>query len=284
MWISSEKKRLLVASGICLCAHTVLLLVGFQPLQTRAITLDTLSSPTSASRMVLTLATAQRAAVNPTEQRATLSDTSLTNTLEMAKPELVKNAVIKEKKERKESVMSSKNRALQALPFKTPLEKITTPSKTTPEKKADTKRSEQPKKSEVAKILPTKKQQDAVQTTTHSSQNTLTSSTMAQTHTTSPSLSTTLNSESKPRFRIPPAPPEYPTAARARRQEGTTLLDITLGVHGELLTVVLTRSSGSLLLDKAALKAVQKWQFLPKEINGVGIKHTVRIPIRFELT
>lgn len=287
MWISSEKKRLLVASGVCLCAHTVLLLVGFQPLQTRAVTLDTLSAPASASSMVLTLAADQRSGVNPTAETAAISEPSPTQAMATTAPEPIKKEAAKEEVARKEEVIPQK-----ALPLKTPQVKKPTKPKVTPEKKADVQRTEQPEKSDIPQKTalartqkrPTEKQQYAAQATTQGRQGAANSAAVNQTNTASPSLPTTLNSESKPRFRIPPTPPEYPTAARARRQEGTTLLDITLGVRGELLAVVLTRSSGSLLLDKAALKAVQKWQFLPKEINGVGIKHTVRIPIRFELT
>lgn len=69
-----------------------------------------------------------------------------------------------------------------------------------------------------------------------------------------------------------------------RRQEGTVLLEVKLGTQGEQLQVVLLKSSGFPLLDRSALKAVKGWQFLPQEINGQGVSHVVRIPVRFELT
>ena len=69
-----------------------------------------------------------------------------------------------------------------------------------------------------------------------------------------------------------------------RRQEGTVLLEVKLGTQGEQLQVVLLKSSGFPLLDRSALKAVKGWQFLPQEINGKGVSHVVRIPVRFELT
>ncbi|HAD43490.1 MAG TPA: hypothetical protein DCF97_10290, partial [Plesiomonas shigelloides] len=91
-------------------------------------------------------------------------------------------------------------------------------------------------------------------------------------------------SNSEPRFRVPPSAPEYPKASRMRRQEGTVLLEVKLGTQGEQLQVVLLKSSGFPLLDRSALKAVKGWQFLPQEINGQGVSHVVRIPVRFELT
>ncbi|MGL4771338.1 MAG: TonB family protein, partial [Plesiomonas shigelloides] len=91
-------------------------------------------------------------------------------------------------------------------------------------------------------------------------------------------------SSSEPRFRVPPSAPEYPKASRMRRQEGTVLLEVKLGTQGEQLQVVLLKSSGFPLLDRSALKAVKGWQFLPQEINGQGVSHVVRIPVRFELT
>lgn len=105
----------------------------------------------------------------------------------------------------------------------------------------------------------------------------------SQSTTMSPSVTST-DTVMQPRFRVPPALPIYPQAARQRRQEGTVIVEVQLSAAGVVQHIILLRSSGFPLLDRAALQAAQRWQFLSQQINGQGISHTVRIPVRFNLT
>lgn len=78
--------------------------------------------------------------------------------------------------------------------------------------------------------------------------------------------------------------PIYPQAARRRGIEGTVLLAVVVDVTGLPLEVEIKKSSGVLMLDDAACKAVQHWRFEPARRVGQALIATVEIPIRFHLT
>lgn len=87
----------------------------------------------------------------------------------------------------------------------------------------------------------------------------------------------------QPRFARAPAPPVYPAQAKRRQQQGTVWLEVRLNAQGRQLAVQVLRTSGVPSLDKAALAAVRKWQFLPEQHNGVGVPSRVHIPIEFAI-
>ncbi|MEH6357844.1 MAG: energy transducer TonB [Pseudomonadales bacterium] len=88
---------------------------------------------------------------------------------------------------------------------------------------------------------------------------------------------------SEPLFERTPAPPKYPTVARKRGQQGTVWLEIWLDEWGMQSKLSIMQSSGTRVLDKAALQAVSDWRFKPHQINGQGIASRVRIPVEFAL-
>lgn len=77
--------------------------------------------------------------------------------------------------------------------------------------------------------------------------------------------------------------PGYPEEAHRRQQEGEVRLRVRVGVQGQALAVTLERSSGIRILDVAALKTVQRWQFVPARRNTQPIEDTIIVPIRFQL-
>lgn len=87
----------------------------------------------------------------------------------------------------------------------------------------------------------------------------------------------------KPSFSARPVPPKYPRQARRRGVEGVATYEIWLDEDGKQVKQALVNSSGALLLDKAALDAIKKWQFSPHTINGRAIAHRVQVPVRFKL-
>ena len=89
--------------------------------------------------------------------------------------------------------------------------------------------------------------------------------------------------QSNPAFSIPPQPPKYPRLARKRGIEGQVVLRADIGPAGDVLDLLIEQSSGSKLLDQAAHKAVQQWQFVPAQTNGVAVASYVRIPVDFVL-
>ena len=84
-----------------------------------------------------------------------------------------------------------------------------------------------------------------------------------------------------PLFKKPRPPLDYPNRARKRGYQGVTLVLISLDTSGSIETVVLIRSSGHTILDKAALKNVAKWQFHPVKHNGQLVKVQFEVPINF---
>lgn len=86
-----------------------------------------------------------------------------------------------------------------------------------------------------------------------------------------------------PRFREPPAAPEYPVQARRRNQQGQVLLEVRLDMTGKQRELRLLQSSGFKSLDQAALEAVADWKFEPEVQAGQAMPSRVQIPIDFAL-
>jgi protein TonB len=53
--------------------------------------------------------------------------------------------------------------------------------------------------------------------------------------------------------------------------------------QGAARAIRLHASSGYPLLDKAALIAVQDWQFMPETVNGRPVAVWVEVPVRFRI-
>ncbi|WP_394203122.1 TonB family protein [Shewanella waksmanii] len=87
---------------------------------------------------------------------------------------------------------------------------------------------------------------------------------------------------SSPTFATPPAQPHYPKKARKRGLQGTATIEVMFNQYGEQLSLELVDSSGYRLLDKAALAAVEKWQFAAPQPQ-TAYAYTVRVPIKFAL-
>ncbi len=89
--------------------------------------------------------------------------------------------------------------------------------------------------------------------------------------------------EGRPRFRHPPTPAVYPQRAIDLDQQGEVLVRVRLDTAGTAVEIVLHRSCGHQLLDRAALTAVRQWQFLPAVRDGKPVAAWVEIPVRFHL-
>jgi protein TonB len=80
-----------------------------------------------------------------------------------------------------------------------------------------------------------------------------------------------------------PAPP-YPRMALQRGVAGTVTLRIHVDATGRPIEVSVEKSSGSRILDEAALKFVQnRWHFVPAQSNGQAIDAWALVPIEFVL-
>jgi protein TonB len=77
--------------------------------------------------------------------------------------------------------------------------------------------------------------------------------------------------------------PEYPYVARLRGEYGRVVLRVEVSASGEAGQVLIERSSGYDILDRAAFETVKRWRFLPARRNGMPVTASVRVPIRFAL-
>lgn len=84
------------------------------------------------------------------------------------------------------------------------------------------------------------------------------------------------------RYRRNPAP-QYPVKAIIQKIEGLVYLVVDIDPSGRPSGVAVHKSSGSFLLDDAALKAVWRWEFEPAMDGGIYVKSRTLIPVEFEL-
>ncbi|VWX52878.1 energy transducer TonB [Novosphingobium sp. 9U] len=75
-------------------------------------------------------------------------------------------------------------------------------------------------------------------------------------------------------------PPAYPIDARRQKVQGTVKLRLLVGPDGRVSDIQIAVSSGSQLLDNAALVAVKRWRWAPQKVNGaaVAVRGIVSIP------
>ena len=92
----------------------------------------------------------------------------------------------------------------------------------------------------------------------------------------------TVDADYKAAYLNNPKPP-YPPVAFKMRIEGTVTVRALVLPDGACGEVLLGRSSGSSLLDDAALETVAKWKFVPAKSQGKEISQWVSIPISFAL-
>jgi len=71
--------------------------------------------------------------------------------------------------------------------------------------------------------------------------------------------------------------PLYPVIARRKGMEGEVLLEVDINKDGEVVNVLVNKSSGYKLLDESARLAIKKWLFVP------NIEGKVLVPVVFKL-
>jgi periplasmic protein TonB len=77
--------------------------------------------------------------------------------------------------------------------------------------------------------------------------------------------------------------PDYPMAAKERGQQGRVVLRVEVSPAGKPLGVTVRSTSGYPLLDKAALAAVEQWQFRPATQAGIAVAGAADVPVQFRL-
>lgn len=77
--------------------------------------------------------------------------------------------------------------------------------------------------------------------------------------------------------------PAYPAAARRRGLEGRVQLKVALAATGVIDEITVSESSGSPLLDEAAMAAVRRWRCKPARIDGKAVSALALQRITFHL-
>jgi len=112
----------------------------------------------------------------------------------------------------------------------------------------------------------------------------------------SSSGSSVITGEQATRLAISAPPPEYPLEARARHivGYGTFILHIQIR-SGLVRQVEVDQSTGSLLLDSAAVAGLKKWRFKPGTLPPISHMHLrgtyphasedslIRVPINYRI-
>lgn len=77
---------------------------------------------------------------------------------------------------------------------------------------------------------------------------------------------------------------KYPKKAFKRKEEGTVWLQVMVNCKGKVEKVTVKTSSGSEILDKAAMKAYYKARFIPaKDEKGKAIISYILLPVTFRI-
>ncbi|WP_291295140.1 energy transducer TonB [Elioraea sp.] len=77
--------------------------------------------------------------------------------------------------------------------------------------------------------------------------------------------------------------PVVPVEARQARMQGTVVLTVTISPEGVPMAVDVYRSSGHMLLDRAAQEALWQWRFDPARRGGVPIEDRIAVPFVFRI-
>ena len=82
---------------------------------------------------------------------------------------------------------------------------------------------------------------------------------------------------------LPPPGTHEVDPARRRGHEGTVDLRIHVLASGRSDAVEIKRSSGHASLDRAAVRAAEKWRFEPASDRGRAVAMWIEIPVEFNL-
>ena len=77
--------------------------------------------------------------------------------------------------------------------------------------------------------------------------------------------------------------PIYPKIAIRNQWEGTVHIKLFIKVDGSVGSILIVKSSGYLVLDKSALRAIRSWRFVPATKRGKPVASWQVIPVIFEL-
>jgi protein TonB len=77
--------------------------------------------------------------------------------------------------------------------------------------------------------------------------------------------------------------PEYPSAARASRLEGTVILNVQIGKDGHVENLSVISATNSLFVE-SSLNAVQQWVYSTTLLNGEPVAVLSTVTLNYSLT
>ncbi|MES9854241.1 MAG: energy transducer TonB [Candidatus Thiodiazotropha sp. L084R] len=95
-----------------------------------------------------------------------------------------------------------------------------------------------------------------------------------------PTLPTTMAAEPVPRMRFPP---RYPQRALMRRIEGKVVLKFTINPDGSVSNATVVESEPPGYFEQSALRAISRWEFHPKVVEGKAVSRTATQTISYRL-
>jgi TonB family protein len=78
--------------------------------------------------------------------------------------------------------------------------------------------------------------------------------------------------------------PEYPVKASRRKITGFVDVHFTVTTTGDVKDPEIVKAEPVEVFDDAALRAIRKWKFKPREIDGQLVEQRLGLRMRFELT
>lgn len=91
----------------------------------------------------------------------------------------------------------------------------------------------------------------------------------------------TIVSGVKPLVRVEP---KYPARAANRHIEGWVKIEFTITADGTVADAVIVEAEPADVFDDAALKAIKKWEFQAKLVNGVAVMQRAVQVLKFKLS
>jgi protein TonB len=95
-----------------------------------------------------------------------------------------------------------------------------------------------------------------------------------------PNMGAPSDSDSVPLVRVPP---QYPIRAAERGIEGWVVLRFTITATGTVENPIVIDAKPKRIFDRAAVRALKKWKYRPRVVDGVPIERTEEVKLSFDL-
>lgn len=95
-----------------------------------------------------------------------------------------------------------------------------------------------------------------------------------------PNMGAPSDSDSVPLVRVPP---QYPIRAAERGIEGWVVLRFTITAAGTVVNPEVLDANPKRIFDRAAKRALKKWKYRPRIVDGVAIDRVEEVKLSFDL-